>query len=80
MIFFILFNLIYFFGLLGGRIISINTVHHSFKKKNTSRLLSRKKTVRLFVLYLFTFYALFIYFFCMLSFCAIIVVTPQIIP
>ena len=63
MIFFILFDLIYFFGLVGGRIISINT----------SVFIVKKKTVRLFVLYLFTFCVLFVYFLCMLSFCAFIV-------
>ena len=47
-------------------------MYHPFKK-NTLRLLSRKKTVRLFVLYLFTFCALFVYFLCMLSFCTFIV-------
>ena len=50
MIFFILFDLIYFFGFIDGRIISINIVHHHFKK-NSLCLLLRKKTVHLILLY-----------------------------
>ena len=57
MIFFILFNLIYFFGLLGGRIISINTVHHSFKKKKYFAFIVKKKNRA-------SFCSLFVYFLC----------------
>ena len=64
MIFFILFDLIFFFcWLVGSRIISINIVHHPFKKNTLCLLLRKKRFVflfficLLFVLYLFTFCA-----------------------
>ena len=53
-------------------------MHHPFKK-NTLSLLSRKKMVRFFVLYVFTFCALFIYFLCMSSFCGFIVKKKKIL-